>query len=90
MGCKSVNNEAKVWVYKEDGSIQCEAGKARALSEDEAILKEAGVKVFNSKKDTDGMMRIQMCGSPTGAINSFEITLSDLEKAIANGFIKKN
>ncbi len=78
--------EASVWVQKPDGGAQCEPGTARSLEEGAKELAKAGVRVLSSRKGSDGQMRIQLCGSPTGAQNIFEIPATDLEKAKSLGF----
>ena len=77
---------ARVTVYKADGSLQCGMGEAVALT---VMKKELGsIKVFNSYKRSDGMMRIQLCGSPTGNCNFYEIDQKDLTAALAAGFLE--
>ena len=71
-------------VYKPDGSLQCNQGKPISLKEMEAELKD--IKVLSSDKMHDGMMRIQVCGQPTGMNNVFEIAETDIEKAKLFGF----
>ena len=73
-----------VKVYKPDGTLQCNQGKAISLKEMESELK--GITIFSSEKIHDGLMRIQVCGQPTGNSNVFEIAESDLEKAKSFGF----
>ena len=74
-----------VLVYKADGSLQC--GAARGLSLDEMEKKDlSGIKVFSKDKRTDGLMHIQVCGSPTGMINVFEISIDALKEAELRGF----
>lgn len=74
----------RVKVYKSDGSLQCGMGKVIPLAEMAAQLQ--GIKVHSSENKNDGKMRIQVCGSPTGQANVYEIDRSDLEKALALGF----
>lgn len=76
----------KVKVYKYDGSLQCNQGKAIPLEQMAKELK--GVQVFSSQKKADGLMHIQVCGSPTGMANVFEILEGDLTKAEKFGFKK--
>lgn len=79
-----MKNTDKVKVYKNDGSLQCGQGKAIELS---TMAKELGdIQVFSSYSKNDGKMRIQLCGSPTGNCNVFEIPKKDLEKALQLGF----
>jgi len=37
-------------------------------------------------KSNDGLMHIQMCGSPTGKTNVFDINVQDVDKAQVIGF----
>jgi len=74
----------KIRVYKYDGSKQCGIGKSMPL---EDMQKELGsIKVYSSANKNDGQMRVQLCGSPTGNANVYEIEKSDLEKAQKSGF----
>lgn len=76
----------RVFVYKNDGSVQCEAGGKTSL---DAMKKELGsIAVFSSANKHDGMMRIQVCGAPTGFCNVYEIEEKDLEAALKAGFRK--
>ena len=36
--------------------------------------------------ENDGKMRIQMCGSPTGNVNVYEIDKANLSQALGYGF----
>ena len=74
----------KIKVAKEDGTLQCSRGKLIALADMQKDLKE--ITVFSSSNQNDGMMRIQVCGSPTGNYNVYEILEADLEKAKSFGF----
>ncbi|MEN0060204.1 MAG: hypothetical protein AAGB31_15300 [Bdellovibrio sp.] len=74
----------RVKVYKADGSLQCGQGKKIPLDEMQKELK--GIKVHSSVNKNDGMMRIQLCGSPTGNCNVYEIERKDLEAALKAGF----
>lgn len=77
---------ARVFVYKYDGSLQCGMGRAISL---EAMAKElTGTEVFSSAKKSDGLMHIQVCGSPTGKANVFEIPAQKLPWAETKGFKK--
>lgn len=73
-----------VKIYKPDGSLQCGQGKKIALDDMEKELE--GIKVYNKENKNDGLMRIQMCGTPTGYNNVYEIDKMDLEKALKKGF----
>lgn len=74
----------RVKVFKADGSLQCGQGKAIAVADMQKDLK--GLKVYSAVNRNDGMMRIQVCGSPTGQVNVYEINRVDLEKALKQGF----
>ncbi len=74
----------RVHVFKPDGSLQCGQGSLRALEQDQLLLKS--IKVYSAVNKNDGQMRIQLCGSPTGNSNVFEISKSDLDKALKLGF----
>lgn len=74
----------RVKVYKPDGSLQCGQGKAIPVAEMQKELKD--IKVFSSFNKNDGMMRIQVCGSPTGNSNVYEIERKNLEAAVKLGF----
>jgi hypothetical protein len=73
-----------VRVFKYDGSLQCGMGKSIALEDMKLELK--GIKIISAVHKNDGLMRIQLCGSPTGDANVFEISKDDLEKALALNF----
>lgn len=74
----------RVKVFKPDGSLQCGQGKAIPLADMQKQLKN--IKVYSAVNKNDGMMRIQVCGSPTGNSNVYEIHRKDLEAAIKAGF----
>ena len=74
----------RVKVYKPDGSLQCGQGKAIPTADMQKDLKN--LKVYSSSNQNDGMMRIQVCGSPTGNNNVYEIDRKNLEAAIKLGF----
>ena len=76
----------RVFVYKLDGSLQCGQGKKIAVDDMKKDL--ADIEVFSSENKSDGMMRIQVCGSPTGMANVYEIDQKDLDKALKLGFKK--
>ena len=78
----------KVSVYKYDGSLQCGQGKAVPLKAMAEALSQKDIKIFNMEKKPDGLMHIQVCGSPTGIANVYEISEADLGRATALGFKK--
>jgi hypothetical protein len=74
----------RVRVFKYDGSLQCNMGEALSV---EQMKKDLGaIKVFSAETLSDGLTRIQVCGSPTGKANVYEISRSELEAAIKLGF----
>jgi hypothetical protein len=76
----------RVFVYKNDGSVQCENGGKIPL---DVMKKDLGsIEVFSSSNKHDGMMRIQVCGAPTGYCNVYEIDEKDLDSALKAGFKK--
>lgn len=81
-------NMKKVKVAKSDGSLQCSQGEKISLDEMQKQLKD--IHVFSATNQNDGMMRIQVCGSATGNHNVYEISETDLEKALSFGFKKWN
>lgn len=81
---EQVTTQPTAKVYKYDGSLQCGMGKGIPLEDAKAELK--GLKILNSYHRNDGLMRIQLCGSPTGEANVFEIPKEELPKALAIGF----
>lgn len=76
----------RAFVYKADGSLQCGQGEKADIA---SMRKELGnIEVYSSENKHDGMMRIQVCGAPTGNSHVFEINKSDLEAALKLGFKK--
>ncbi|MCM2324671.1 MAG: hypothetical protein NDJ90_15535 [Oligoflexia bacterium] len=75
-----------LWVIRSDGELSCGMKKGQPLEAAAAELERAGVKVLESRKSNDGMMRIQMCGAATGSLNAFRIARKELEAAKALGF----
>ena len=74
----------RVWVYKYDGSLQCNLGRKISVAE---MAKElSGVKIYSQKNKHDGLMHIQACGTTTGRANVYQIHRKDLKKALAKGF----
>lgn len=75
-----------VWVAKADESRQCEKDSGVSLEKMASQLK--GIPVISKQKKMDGKMHIQLCGSPTGMMNAYEIPVGYLEQAIKLGFKK--
>ena len=75
-----------VFVFKPDGSLQCGERVGIAVQSMEQELR--GIQVFSRNNRPDGMMRIQVCGAPTGQINVYEIPATSLSEAEKRGFKK--
>ncbi len=73
-----------VKVFKYDGSLQCGVKKGTTPVEMGAELK--GIHIYNSSSLNDGLMHTQVCGSPTGKANVYEIDRSQLKEALRFGF----
>lgn len=80
----SENAPLRLRVFKTDGSRQCDKRGGTALDVMEREL--AGIPVYAKEKRPDGLMHIQVCGSPTGMINLFEIDQTNLKQAEERGF----
>ena len=75
-------------IFKYDGSLQCQQGKALSVKKMQSELERQNIKIYKAEKANDGMMHPQSCGSTTGNINVYDIQNSDLEKAIKLGYKK--
>lgn len=76
----------RAYVYKPDGSLQCGQGQKIPLDE---MKKQLGtIEIFSAENKHDGLMRVQMCGQPTGTCNVYQIQTADLERAQKLGFKK--
>ena len=83
----SVKSEATVLVYKADGSLQC--SKTKGVTPEDMEKRElSGIKVLSRDHRKDGLIHIQVCGTPTGMVNIFEISSSALKNVEARGFKK--
>jgi hypothetical protein len=75
-----------LFVFKPDGTIQCDKSPGVALDSMEQELRSVDIKVFSSRKGYDGREGIAVCGAPTGQINVYEIASSDVSEALGLGF----
>jgi type IV pilus biogenesis protein CpaD/CtpE len=75
-----------IQVHVPDGSLQCEANSQKPVNSFKQKLENNGIKVIKVSHVSDGAIRIQVCGSPTGMLYVFEIQQVDLEKAKKLGF----
>lgn len=83
---KPASGQSTILVYKYDGSLQCQSGKAISLEQMAGDLK--GITIFSQQKKPDGLMHIQVCGAGTGMANVFEILEQSLPEAEKRGFKK--
>ena len=78
------DNKDRVFVYKFDGGKQCGLGRVLLLKE---MAKEfKGIKIHSSHKKNDGLLRVQVCGAPTGNANIYEVDKVNLEKVKKLGY----
>jgi hypothetical protein len=82
----SAATDGRVLVGRPDGSLQC--GMAKGKSPEEMEKELDGIKVYARSKRPDGRMHIQVCGSPTGQLNVYEIPTGSLKEAERRGFKK--
>ena len=80
--------EERSYVFKSDGSKQCESDSGVDLATMSKELITVGIKVYSQKKGHDGREGIALCGAPTGQINIYEIVSDDLAQAVKKGFEK--
>lgn len=81
---KNPVSKKSVFVYKYDGTKQC--GEGQEVSLDAMSKQLQNIKILSMTKKNDGMMRIQVCGAPTGQANVYEIETENLKKAKDFGF----
>ena len=82
---KGIGVETAV-IGKADGSLQCEPDSGLSLGQMvEEQLKD--INVFSSFKRHDGLGRTRECGSETGMMNAYEISVEDIEKALEKDFV---
>src|SRR5437870_3288027 len=75
-----------VEVAKYDGSTQCQEGSGIPSSKMQLSLTDQGIEVVSSRRGHDCLMRTQVCGQKTGAINIYRIKKDQLDAAISLGF----
>ncbi len=75
----SENRKDHVFVYQPDGSLQCKPKTGTTLEVMAKDLKE--IKIYSQENKSDGLNHIQVCGTPTGQVNVYEIDRKNLEKA---------
>ena len=86
----SHKQEHAIWVSAPDGSLQCEPAQVEARAESlRAALKREGVQVLewlHLRDGKPGVMRMALCGSPTGGEFRARIAESEVKRAEAAGF----
>jgi len=81
-----VYDQATVLIFQYDGTLQCGTGQEIALETTAQVLASVGINVISSRKGTDGLSHIAVCGASTGAINVHEIPSASLPAARELGF----
>lgn len=81
-----VFDDATVNVYRYDGSLQCGLGQEIPLEQMAEDLRAADIEVLESRKGTDGLAHISVCGASTGSINIYRIPREALAAAQAINF----
>lgn len=81
-----VYDQETILVYQYDGTLQCGMGQEIALETTADLLASVGIKVVSSRKGSDGLSHIAVCGAATGAINVHEIPIEALPAARELGF----
>lgn len=80
---------ATVWVYKQDGTVQCETGPGIPLAEMQKELQALGATVLKAEKRQHCGLIPAGCGLPTAQVNAYEISAADWKK-ILRGFVGPN
>lgn len=80
LGAASSASAVDLRVYRPDGSLQCNEGDARTLGQDKAALEGLGAHVISQEKKQLPLKISQMCGAPTGQVNTYVISEADWEK----------
>ena len=78
----------KVWIFKDDGTRQCEDDPGISLKEMAEELETLGAEVLDSEKRQYGVVST-LCGAPTGQVNAYEVSLDDWNR-IKKGYVGPN
>lgn len=81
---KVLPKKTSVKVFKYDGTRQC--GQGTAITLEAAAQELEGITILSQNRMSDGLIRTQQCGGPTGYANVFEIPSKDLKTAQKRGF----
>ncbi|MBN22583.1 MAG: hypothetical protein CL678_14970 [Bdellovibrionaceae bacterium] len=85
--CENTDSVDRVWVGRSDGSKSCEEAPGVALEITKSELEKSKIKVYESKKVDDGLLRAQMCGIEKGISNAYLIDRSNLDLVQGLGFV---
>lgn len=77
---------AKVWIVKPDGSKQCGMEKGVEPKKDAKKLSKKGVKIYESRKGSDGQMHVALCGAASGDTVEHLISAKHLNIATKQGY----
>jgi hypothetical protein len=86
----SRQSDSSVWVWRHDGSKQCDTPAQITPESASQSLKRQGIVVFQSQKGSDGRMYPSVCGAGTGSTVELQISRADLVKAQHMGFQLKD
>ena len=75
-----------IWLGRPDGSRSCEPDSGLTRPQVLAAFKEVGIKIQALARGSDGKIRAQMCGMPTGRWVGVRIAESDRVNAEATGW----
>lgn len=84
----ATSSKVLVWVVRSDGAQSCGMKAGQSIEEAAQELKSAGVNMVESRKASDGLMHIMVCGASEGTLNAFLIPQEDLSKVLPLGFQK--
>lgn len=75
-----------IWLGRPDGSRSCEPESGLTREKVIASFKEVGIRIQALARGSDGKMRAQMCGMPTGRWVGVRIAEADRVNAEATGW----
>ncbi|MEI7973804.1 MAG: hypothetical protein WCH11_05505, partial [Bdellovibrio sp.] len=82
----TVSKKELLRVAISDGSSQCE--NIQHLTQDQAMEKLKGIKVYSKSLKSDSLMRAAACGISKGLYHVFEIERALLSQALDAGYIE--
>jgi len=81
-----VSEETFLTIYKDSGEKQCDPKSGIPIDKLKALLTKNKIVVLESKTQSDGKMRIQVCGASAGQMHTFLIEKKYAAKALKLGF----